>query len=260
MGKFNSSTTRVLPVFDALLRRDPTGATWLKGLLDLGSLASEVPLPKDPGQLLPGHARWWGKNERRLKPPSALLEWLVQNVQAAAIPLSDQSETARKRRLLAEGDEGTLQDALRGIRSGKTRRMWYALEGESAPDAFLETDRIVLVVEGKRTEASCTTRTTWMAERSQLLRHMDAAVEISGDRRVLGLLLVKGDQDDPMNPSPYWRDQTSQQISEGLVKSSLPHRTGTERDQIVSGVLGVATWQRVCRVFDIPWPPAPDVV
>jgi hypothetical protein len=258
MGKFNSSTTRVVPVFDALFKRDPTAASWLKQLLDLGS--SNVAAPENPGRLVPAHERWWGKKERRLQPPLALLEWLVENITPAAIAASDQSEAARKRRLLASGDESTLRDAIRGLRSGKTHRMWYTLEGRSAPDAFVETDQIVLVVEGKRTEASCTTKTTWMTERSQLLRHMDAALEISGDRQVFGLLLVEGDPADPMTPSKFWRDQARSQISDPLVASSLPHRTVTERDRIVSGVLGAATWQRVCSVFGIPWPPAPDVV
>jgi len=37
MGTYDSSRTRVAPVFDALMDRDPTGQTWLLPLLELGS-------------------------------------------------------------------------------------------------------------------------------------------------------------------------------------------------------------------------------
>ena len=53
------------------------------------------------------------------------------------------------------------------------------LEGRSRPDACFETDAMLVVIEGKRTERKATAVTTWMRTRSQMLRHMDAALEIS---------------------------------------------------------------------------------
>ena len=53
------------------------------------------------------------------------------------------------------------------------------LEGRSQPDACFETDAMLVVIEGKRTERKATAVTTWMRSRSQMLRHMDAALEIS---------------------------------------------------------------------------------
>lgn len=41
MGKYDSSRTRVVSVFDALMDRDPTGVEWLLPLLNLGSGAAE---------------------------------------------------------------------------------------------------------------------------------------------------------------------------------------------------------------------------
>jgi hypothetical protein len=52
MGKFNSPITRVWPVFDFLMHRDPTGDTWLPGLLRLGQCDHAVSTAAR-GHLLP---------------------------------------------------------------------------------------------------------------------------------------------------------------------------------------------------------------
>ena len=259
MGRYDSSRTRVAPVFDALMDRDDTGGSWLPALLRSASHADRAPLPEDVGPLLPNHPRWWGKRERRLNPPLSLLEHLVRNVDEAAVQRSRGREAVRvKRGLLAKKDAETIAEALDLLHRGRTTRGWHVLEGRSAPDAFLETDRIVLVVEGKRTERACTTTTTWMKDRSQLLRHMDAASEISNGRPVLGLLVVEGDGAGGFTPSSHWVEQVDMQLSPKMVDRSLPHRAPHEGRTLAQGVLGVVTWQRVCRDFGIAWPPVAD--
>lgn len=111
--------------------------------------------------LLPTHPRWWGTNERGLQPPVWLLEWLVRNISVEAVVRSrDSDETLGRRQALASRDPATLNGALGFLRAGERGRKWFVLEGESLPDALLETDRLVLVVEGKRTERMTTTKTT----------------------------------------------------------------------------------------------------
>jgi hypothetical protein len=259
MGQYNSSLTRVQPVFDWLVDSDPTGRSWLLRLLQLGSRASEIALPQNVGDLEAGHPRWWGKHERRLRPPARLLEWLVQNVTEDAVEGSKDAGTVRaKRLLLARHDPATISAALIGIREGSDQRAWYILEGESCPDACIQTAHTLLVVEGKRTEWSCTSKTTWMACRSQLLRHTDAAFEVRDGRLVLGLLIVEGtDGPDGLALSDFWLNEANEQISKEMLSASLPHRTPEERRVLASGMLGGTTWQRVCWEFAIPWPPAP---
>lgn len=145
--------------------------------------------------------------------------------------------------------------ALDGIESGVWSRKWYVLEGQSAPDAFLETEHALLVIEGKRTEYACTTRTKWMARRSQLLRHMDAALEIADDRAVLGLLIVEGRAARPLELDDWWKGQVGAQVRQDVVDRSLPHRSDDQKRLLTSGVLGAITWQRVCADMAIPWPP-----
>lgn len=261
MGRLDSTKTRVAPVFDRLLHCDPTGTAWLDRLIRLGSRVREVNLPSSAGELKPGHTRTWGEYEQPLSPPLELLEWLVQNVSAEAVEESKSrtsEATFQKRRSLARRDPDVVQDALTQLRAGKRGKAWFVLEGPSCPDAYLETDSLVVVVEGKRTEQSTTCNTTFMPKRSQLIRHMDAAWEIADGRRVLGLLLVEGESPNPMLVPERWSTASDEQIQPALLVPSLPHRTAEERDVIAGGVLGVATWQRICEKFNIEWPPFED--
>src|SRR5207249_4827014 len=158
MGRFNSSKTRVAPVFNALLTRDPTGQTWLPRLVMLGSRSSSIAGISDVGALPGDHPAWWGRNERGFRPPVALLRWLVRNASEPASLRAWGAETTRRRRkLLVRRDPKTVQQALELLDGKIPRRAWYVLEGESRPDACLQTDRILLVAEGKRTEPKGTT-------------------------------------------------------------------------------------------------------
>lgn len=193
MGKYDSSRTRVVPVFDALMDRDASGRTWLLPLLHLGSRSAGRLEGFSTAALLPAHPHWWGKNERRLDPPKPLLRWLVAN---ACAPVSDalwgSPATRTNRERLVARDAERVNEALRLLETPAIFRRWYVLEGRSHPDACLETDTLLVVIEGKRTERKATTVTTWMRARSQMLRHMDAAWEISRGKRVLGLMIVEG--------------------------------------------------------------------
>ncbi len=258
MGSLDSTKTRVTPVFDRLLHCDPTGSVWLDRLIRLGSRANEVNLPSSAGELKPGHSRTWGEDEQPLPPPLGLLEWLVQHVEEKDVKARTSEETRQKRLALARGDPDVLQKALARLRAGERGRAWFVLEGPSCPDTYLETDSLVVVVEGKRTEQSTTSKTTFMPKRSQLIRHMDAAWEMADGRRVLGLLLVEGENPDPMLVPKRWSTASDEQIQPALLVPSLPHRTAEERDVIAEGVLGAATWQRICEEFSIEWPPFED--
>ena len=72
MGKYNSSMTRVRPVFNALYDRDPTGRSWLPFLLALGSRSSGT-FP-DLGDLI-GPPKY----EFEADPDPRYLLWLVSN-------------------------------------------------------------------------------------------------------------------------------------------------------------------------------------
>lgn len=260
MGRLNSSATRVVPIFDRLFAADRSGATWLPGLLSLGSRAAEVFAAPPLSTLVTGHRPTWGRAELALPAPLSLLEYLVKNLTTEQVGKSAGKGLVRKKREgLARRDVATVTEALQALQTSGRGRKWYVLEGPSKPDATLETEDAVLVVEGKRTERSCTSKTTWMGTRSQLLRHMDAAMDWFPGKQVLGLLLVEGDGGSEARiPSPHWVAECKAQYDPAMVASSLPHRSLGEKSTLAAGILGVATWQAVCAQNSIPWPPVHD--
>jgi hypothetical protein len=260
----NSSSSRVTPVFDCLYGVDPTGASWLHRLLLLGARDGRMPFSTSPLTLVANHGRLWGDEEASLPAPMSLLEHLAQNLDPRLVDASgDTGDVVEIRRKLALKHPATVADALGNLRSlreaGKRPgKQWFVLEGPSRPDALLETEGLVVCVEGKRTESACTTTTKFMTCRSQLVRHMDAAMDAYPKKRVLGLLIVEGPGglNDP-EPSQFWKAQSHAQYSDDMLRNSLPHRTLEQRQMIGDGIIGITTWQAVCAEFHIPWPPAP---
>lgn len=257
MGKFNSSKTRVEPVFDWLVQADPTGSRWLQGLMAPGSHSLEVDASTLGLRLIDRHGRRWGSDECSLPAPLALLEHLVKSItEKQVIASGDTGEVRRLRMALAHKRVDETAAALAELHAGKRGRQWFVLEGQSRPDALLETSDVVLLVEGKRTEKSCTSKTKWMGKRSQLLRHMDAALEAYPKKRVLGLLVVEGDGGaEATTPSAYWKSECANQTSAEMLDASLPHRTLEDQARLAAGVVGVVTWQGICAANGIPWPP-----
>jgi hypothetical protein len=255
MHKFDSSRTRVAPVFDQLLAQDPTGATWLPRLLTLPRLNSRRPLPFMP-RPQPLTASNWYPAEVKLAPPRTLLQWLVRHAdQLQPTTLGSSPITIAKRQALLQGDPDTVTEALEFLaRPVYSMKAWYVLEGLSQPDAYLETPEMLIVIEGKRTEAGPTTHTGWMPQRHQMLRHIDCAWERRGQRTVLGFFIVEGQGGaDAVAVPVHWHAAARATITPGALDVSLPHRTTAERKAIAAAFLGVTTWQEVCRIFQIDW-------
>ena len=249
-------------MFNHLRESDRTGASWLDRLIRIGSRIDLAKVPPDLGQVMNSLPSWGKGNEKPLPAPRELQEWLVRNISLEAVIENQVSEKSQeKREALAAGDPEVLSEALYSISrvpAGKVlRAKWYIFEGPSKPDAFVETDTFILVVEGKRTEPSLEIDTKWMEHRPQLIRHMDGAMTIAEGRTVLSLLLVEGRSDDPMTVPVKWTCELEEHLQPDQLALSLPHRSDEERQLIVNGVLGIATWQRVCNEFSIRWPPAP---
>ena len=252
---FDSSLTRVAPVFDRLLQRDRSGRSWIRQLLALPLHGtSRVGDDLELGEL---RRHGWGKDEESLAPPVTLLRWLVCNI---ADPRDEgawgNGPTGDNRRALRAKDERMISEALRELETKPPPQAWYVLEGPSRPDVYLETEQALVVIEGKRTEHGPTTHTTWMPVRHQMLRHIDAAWEKRDGRPVYGFFIVEGDGVGDLPEA--WEDHAHATVSQDALDRSLPHRTNTERAAIAAAFLGVTTWQTVCKAFDIDWKTLPD--
>jgi hypothetical protein len=241
-GTFDSSKTRVAPVFDALsaLKSD-----WVSQLL---ALPQGVPNAFSSARLdLSFRMGAWGETESPIAPPVSLLSWMIRNPAKLREPDSSNGD----RYLLLRGNPATTAKALDLLRAEGSDRAWYVFEGPTVPDAYIETPDATVVVEGKRTEAGPTTDTSWLQGRHQIWRHIDAAWERKGRRRVFGLFIVEGEPATGEVPA-LWMRAVRDAISPTVLSSSFPHRSAEERAEIVSCFLGVTTWQRVVQTFQLP--------
>jgi hypothetical protein len=248
-GNCNSSKARVALVFTRLASRTDD---WIRTLLTLPECGSAARVDAAVDlRFVSGH---WGESEVGLKPPVALLAWLMRDLQAPA----KATTITEGRERLVKHDPATIEKALRELEKGENRRGWHVFEGPTYPDAFLETPGALVVVEGKRTEAGPTTSTTWMTRRHQLWRHIDAAWEIRGSRMVYGLFIVEGIPDQPTVVPPHWKVAAEAILKRAAIEGSFPHRSPAERTAIAGGFLGVTTWQAVCDRFGIDFKTLPD--
>jgi hypothetical protein len=253
VGIYDSSRTRVAPVFGRLQCLDPSGRLWLQGLLELAN-TRKLPRPQAGTSRL-RVAKWWPR-EARLAAPPGLLRWLLENAEEppTAAAWGRRPEVMANRRRVVDRDAETVAAALQSLQERRpSPRAWYVLEGPSQPNVYLDSADAVIVVEGKRTETAPTTSTAWMRVRHQMLRHLDAAWENRQGRRIYALFIVEAEKETTsVEPSSAWHAAVELTISDEVLKGSLPHRSSDERSQIASALLGVTTWQAVCDEFQIP--------
>jgi hypothetical protein len=253
-GKYDSSKTRVRPVFDQLWAR---GRDWLRELLALPTGGCpDTTIKAEDLTVIEGH---WEPHEKCLNPPVSLLSWLIRNVGSLSSTALDNSFESRRR--LAAGDPETIENALRLLRTEGASRAWYIFEGPTCQDVYLIARDALVVVEGKRTERSTTIDTTWLAGRHQIWRHIDAAWELHGRRAVYGFLIVESDPNSGDGSVPeVWRQAGQACLDPSVLLTSFPHRSAEEVTAISRCYLGVTTWRAVCERFHIDWRTLPHEV
>lgn len=253
--QYDSSRTRVGPVFGALSADTTRDPQWVRRLLSLAAGPGNHPWDHQNLQVLerfhhpaPGAE---APSERGLRPPVSLLSWLIRNIPVPESAISGEADVAENRRALARRDPGKIADALNALRKAGGGKGWHVLEGPTSPDVYLVTPDALIVVEGKRTEPGPTRGTEWMPGRHQMFRHIDAAWEIRGNRAVYGLFVVEGVEGGVAVP-PVWAAAATETRSETAVTSSLPHRSAEEQQGIRDAFVGVTTWRALVNEFGLP--------
>jgi hypothetical protein len=126
------------------------------------------------------------------------LRWLIEHPERLRWPerrlgvrVTYGSETQRLREALIDGspdERAAIQTrALADLEEHGpigSRRRWWAFEGHTEVDCWLETDRLLLFVEGKRSEP-LSPSTDWFPERNQLVRNLEVVGELAGVARPL---------------------------------------------------------------------------
>ncbi len=241
----DSSTVRVDPFFDALLTRNGAGGTWLAALLGAAAHGRERlgELADAPGWLdvpLAVH----GASGRRAAfgypaaPSRQLLGWFIDHPDELTWPARDDSsvETVRLRRALI-GDEppgartraqDRANDLLR--RSAPLGHAWWRFEDPSTLDCALSTDRLVVVIQGRRADEPGPS-TPWFPRRSELVRDLEAARRLS-EGKPWGTLLIS---DVPLAAG-------ADDAVAAAVGAGAPQLDGPEREELAAAYLGNLTW------------------
>jgi len=249
MGELDSTKTRVAPVFDQLHKGDSSGCSWVPQLIKL-PIAGNTASIKPECQFFIKDRGWYPK-EKKLNPPVALLSWLIRHPRKPISGiLSSDPIKAKKRLQWIENSHEAIIEGLSLLRQNPEGDDWHIFEGQTQPDVFIETDDLIIVIEGKRTEREPTIRTKWMHERNQMIRHLDCAWEIRGRKQLLGFFIVQGNGLSADIPS-QWKAFSAATVSNATIASSLPHRGPEEQQGIASCFIGVTTWQRVRQEFGI---------
>jgi hypothetical protein len=270
MGIYNSSLTRVRPFFKELLKRDPSGKTWLPSLLALAehpAILVEADLLTNPGTLLPTDL----DNEPRLSPPEAFLCWLIQNPDKMSWPEKGRKRYGPETQLWREKLMGTrdlaalplaehprikeqdraeaMAEALRQLAvcgaSGSGRK-WWAFEGRTAVDCYLATDRLRIYIEGKRTDILSPT-TDWYPLRNQLMRNIESASQDAAGVPFVCVVMAE-------NKLP------ARATSHEMMRNSWHHLAQKDRESLMRHFLGTITWRDACKVTDVDYDKLPDTV
>lgn len=254
-GRFDSSLTRVQPFFErafalgsasgwlsALLAAAPRGRAVLGDLVDSPGEILDVLLAKHPEGKAPRACF-----EYPVPPDRRFLRWCVEHPEKLTWPTGATygDETTRMRRAMLydepPGREAGMQQALHLIETkSPTTRAWWRLEGVTRIDCLLATDRVVVTVEGKRTEP-LSPATDWYRARSQLVRNLEAARQLAHGRR-WGTLLI----------SQHAIDEASPAGLAAVLDSAAPHLSDSERAELQAAYLGNLTWDQACDALGFP--------
>ena len=148
MGQFNSSVTRVGPIFEELFAKNGTDASWVLQLWDLAKSSDAANRPQSAGafdpQLLATNPKTGIRRtfEVPIPPPVAFLRWLILNPDRMSPPTGDTFGTledglARKQRRELFSADRDVREAAQKVaiseldRAGArgSARKWWAFEG-----------------------------------------------------------------------------------------------------------------------------------
>jgi hypothetical protein len=262
VGRWDSSLTRVQPFFNQLLDRDPTGHDWLGPMLRALPRADVIPeeLLDDPGTIDPKLVNTSSRGRRACfeyaAPPSlSFLRWSITNPDQLQWPNGSAgkfgADTTEWRRRLMKGtpeerdeaaEEGLSELDARGV-EGARRKPW-AFEGWTSVDCCLETDRLILFVEGKRKE-KLSASTAWFPERNQLVRNLEVIGDLRPEKPGFVLLATED-----RSEAPDRQD----------LPASAPHLNSEQLNALWNRYLGQITWRDLCDRVGLAFDSLPSEV
>jgi hypothetical protein len=244
MGKFNSSLTRVKPLFD----RIDSDCQELNKLFSLFN-SKITPIMKNSSIEIR-----YGENEIKIPASKSMLIWMLKNHKSLNNisnhgSSSDKTETYKKRELLFSGDKNILNVAINAIESFSELpdKKWYVLEGKTSPDIYIETHDSIYIGEAKRTEKYITTKTLWLNERDQLIRHVDSLLD--QPKKVYSFYLLE-----KKNFKGHYEEKMTCYTDKKYWQSNLKHRDNDAVERALNSFIGFLFWEDIANHFNINFP------
>jgi hypothetical protein len=150
--------------------------------------------------------------------------------EGTSVTYGQRAQTYRER--LIAGDEHVRREGLRlALQPEPARRGWWTFEGWTSVDCWLETEHLVLFIEGKRTEP-ISAATSWFPARNQIVRNLEVAADYARARHKEFAVMLCAESDVA--------------LADDAFDVSLPHLAQAERNSLRSRYLGCVTWKRIC--------------
>ncbi len=170
MGKYSSSTYRVSPLMQ-WIGADSDRLQQLLKLVVLDGKSSEfIPAPSKIAEAF-FEDKELGKKEQGLRPSRDFLKKMVEDKKYKGI--RDESFDSDRALVFLTTFYGKDKEEPYKL----VPKNINVLEGNTYPDFFIKTDSFILVCEGKWTEKATTTRTKFLKQRNQMIRHIQGAKE-----------------------------------------------------------------------------------
>ena len=245
MGKRNSSLTRVKPLFD-----------FIKS--DIDKLNRFFELFENTNKRVKQNSLIeirYGNNEKKIPPPKSLLIWMLQNLndlnKVNNYGVSNiSSETYKKRSELFSGNTKLIDEAINTIKT-KTKlpeRDWYIFEGNTFPDIFIETTDSIFIGEAKRTEKDITTKTIWLNQRDQLIRHIDSLLDLP--KPIYSFYILEKEE----YLKGTYKKRMELYSKKNYFKENLKHRDDSTIERAINSFIGFVFWEDIADCFDISFP------
>ena len=255
MGENNSSETRVAPLGMFLLEnhKKVNGLLSLIGCtdIDFGEFHNENGIffsEKKNGKIV--------RSEKSLQPPRYHLENILRticSIEKAKLVFIKKVETskvkARDMRLRFAQGEIPLEEAINAITGNNG---WANLETASHPDLFIENETHILLVEGKLTEDGTKKNVSYIAHRSQMVRHIQntiAYLEEKGEEKQIFAFYIL-----PENFKKISEIKEKRAIEKDINSETVPIPAPI-RKKIADSYYGCTTWEAVSEKLGIEFPP-----
>lgn len=246
--------TRTREFFTPLLKSDPSGRRWLSRLLRAAPHAERALGPElvaEPGSIsmtlsVRGISGALGAFEYPQAPSRELTVWLIGHPERLTWP-DAQSETSKpaeslRRALVLDEPPGSrtrAQERARELQRSRSvlSQEWWRFEELGTFECLLMTDRLVLTVESEQADPLAPA-SPWYPERPRLIRTLEAARDLAGER-VWAYLLISQD-----------RVRVEHVLGEQALAGALPHLAPQERSGFAGAYLGNLTWAEASAALE----------